>query len=110
MEKSVKLQDFIKSVSDQVLNSQKNGSFELLTPIDFEVSVSIKKEGKGGIDIVVVSAGGKYEKEEISTIKFSMGRTGSIEQIEKVAKLWQITSKVSNENIESALKNIKLGL
>jgi len=107
MKNSVKLQDFIKSVSVQVLQSQKDGKFELLTPIDFEVSVSVKKEGKGGINIFVVGAGGKYEKEEVSTIRFSMGNPRSIEQLEKITKLWQTSSKVSNENLQFALNNLK---
>jgi len=41
--------------------------------LEFELSVVVKKEGKGKLDIAIVSAGGKYEKEAISKIKFSMG-------------------------------------
>ena len=107
MANSVKLQDFIKSVSEEVLQSQKDGKFELLTPIDFEVTVSVKKVGKGGIDIVVVGAGGKYEKEETSTIKFSMGNPASVEQLEKMTKLWQISSNIHNENLRFAIESLK---
>ena len=107
MEKSVKLQDFIKSVSDEVSKSQKSGSFELLTPIDFEISISVKKEGKGGIELLVVGAGGKYEKNEVSRIRFSLGDPHSLEQVLKIAKLWQTSSSTSNENIEAILRQFK---
>jgi len=107
MEKPVKLQDFIKSVTEEVSKSQKTGHFELLTPIDFEISISVKKEGKGRIELLVVGAGGKYEKNEVSKIKFSLGDPHSLEQTLKIVKLWQTSSSTSNENIDALLKQFK---
>lgn len=57
---SSELSEFIEAVKDGIAKTQKQGSFELLTPIDFEISVAIKKEGKGGVNIAIVGAGGKY--------------------------------------------------
>ncbi|MGI0009777.1 MAG: trypco2 family protein [Nitrosopumilaceae archaeon] len=101
---SSELTEFIKAVSKGIEEAQENGSFELLTPIDFEVSVIVKKEGKGGINIAVVGAGAKYEKESISKIKFSVGNPHSWEQLAKMTEVFQLSSKMSKENIETALK------
>ena len=104
---SSELTNFITAVKDGIEKSQKQGSFALVTPIEFEVSIIVKKEGKGGINIAIVGAGGKYEKESISKIKFSMGDPRSLEQLEKMAKLFGISSKTSNENIEAVLKMLQ---
>lgn len=106
-DESTSLTDFINAVKNGIKNSQEAGSFELLTPIEFEVTVATTKEGKAGLNIVVVGAGGKYEKESVSKIKFSMGHPLSLEQLEKVVKVWQIQSKISNETIETFLKTLK---
>ncbi len=101
---SSELTEFIKAVREGIERTQNQGSFELLTPIDFELSVITKKEGKGGINIAIVVAGGKYEKESISKIKFSMGNPSSLDELEKMARVWGISSKTSNENIQTFLK------
>lgn len=98
---SDELTEFIKAVQNGIEKSQKNGNFELITPIDFELSVIIKKEGKGGVNIAIVGAGGKYEKESASIIKFSMGNPLSWEALEKMLKLYQLNSQISKENMKS---------
>ena len=104
---SSELTNFIIAVKDGIEKSQKQGSFTLVTPIEFEVSIIVKKEGKGGINIAIVGVGGKYEKESISKIKFSMGDPQSLAELEKMAKLFGISSKTSNENIEAVLKMLQ---
>lgn len=94
---SSELAEFINAVRKGIETAQENALFELLTPIEFEISVIVKKEGKGGINIVIVGAGGKYEKESVSKIKFSMGNPLSTEQFIKHEQLRQMRSKVSNE-------------
>ncbi len=101
---STELTEFITAVSEGITKGQKQGILELLTPIEFEISVAIKKEGKGGVNITLIEAGGKYEKESVSKIKFAMGNPLSMEQLEKIAKVWQIQTKISSENFESILK------
>lgn len=104
---SNELTEFIKAVQNGIEESQKNGKFELITPIDFELSVIVKKEGKGGVNIAIVGAGGKYEKESASIIKFSMGNPLSLESIEKMLQLYKINSQISNENMASISKLLK---
>lgn len=104
---SKELTDFITAVNEGITKGQKQGTLELVTPIEFEISVAIKKEGKGGLNITLLEAGGKYEKESISRIKFAMGNPLSMEQLEKIAKIWQIQSKTQNENLESVMQLLK---
>lgn len=105
---STELTDFIHAVKEGISKTEKDGEFTLLTPIDFEISIAVTKEGKGKVNIAIVDAGGKYEKESITKIRFSMGNPSSLEQLEKVAKLFQISSKVSNENLQTAIEGLKL--
>ena len=104
---SSELTDFINAVKESIEKTQTQGSFELIAPIEFEVSIVVKKEGKGGINIAIVGAGGKYEKESISKIKFSMGNPQSLEQLEKMTRIFGISSKTSNENIKTILEAIQ---
>ncbi len=101
---STELTAFITAVSDGVAKSQKQGVLELVTPIEFEISVTIKNQGKGGLNIIIVEAGGKYEKESISKIKFSMGDPKSVEQMDKIVRILQTYSKTQIEELESSLK------
>ena len=65
------IQSSIEGIEEGIQSNKSKFRFE--TPIEFELSVSVKKRAEGKIDIVVASAGGKYDKEEISKIKFSIG-------------------------------------
>lgn len=104
---SSELTDFINAVKESIEKTQTQNSFELIKPIEFEISVIVKKEGRGGVNIAIVEAGGKYEKESVSKIKFSMGNPHSWEELEKMARTFGISSKTSNENIEIMLKAIQ---
>lgn len=70
----VELTAFIKSVI-QAVDSSKNREMVLQSGIEFELSVVTTKEGSGGIKIFIANAGGKYEKETSSRIKFTVGYT-----------------------------------
>jgi len=101
---SSELTKFIEAVREGVQKTQKDGSFELLTPIEFEVSVTVKKEGDGGIHIAIVGVGGSYAKESISRIKFSMGSIHTWDQLAKMVEVFRTHQKMSNEQIESTIK------
>ncbi len=104
---SSELTEFINAVREGVLKTQKQGSFELLTPIEFEISIGVKKKGKGGLNIAIVNAGGKYENESISKIKFSIGNPTSWEEFGKMVNVLQTYSKTSGNTTETALKIIE---
>jgi len=70
------LKDYIKNICKAIENADTE-TINLKSPIEFELAVITKKEGKGKVNIFVVDAGGKYEKEAISKIKFSMGYKAS---------------------------------
>jgi len=44
---SSELTDFINAVKEGIEKTQTQNSFELIKPIEFEISVIVKKEGKG---------------------------------------------------------------
>jgi len=52
--------------------SSKYTQYTLSSPIDFELSVLIKKKAGGKLNILLVEAGGNYEQESISKIRFSI--------------------------------------
>jgi len=72
MEKHNEIEEFIKKTYEGISAGQ-NENFELMSNVEFELSVVVNKSGKGGIDLAIVGAGGKYSKESVSKIKFSMG-------------------------------------
>lgn len=104
---SLELTKFIEIVREGIEKSVKIKSFELLTPVEFEVSVMVKKEGEGGINLVIVDAGGKYEKESVSKIKFSMGNVDSWDQINKAMQAYQISQHANNEALKTGIELIK---
>lgn len=69
---SKELEAYVKSVITAVDNS-KHRDMVLKSDIEFELSVLTSKEAEGGIKILIANAGGKYEKEAVSKIKFSIG-------------------------------------
>ncbi len=67
------LTNYVKAVIEGVQNGIPE-DYEIKSTIDFELAVINTKEAKGGINILVADGKGKYEKESISKIKFSVGR------------------------------------
>lgn len=69
---SKELTEFIKNVAIAVENSRVREMI-LKSGIEFELAVVTKIEGNGKLRIFVADAGGEYEKEVISKVKFSIG-------------------------------------
>jgi hypothetical protein len=65
--------ELISSTVEGISESLKGKSVGVLGVIEFELSVVTKKVGGGKVKLILAEAGGKYEKEEISKIKFSIG-------------------------------------
>lgn len=85
---SQEITDFINSVKTGIAKSQADGTFELMSNVDFELSVVVKKQGKGKVNIAIAGAGGEYEKQSISRIRFSMGSQATIDRgISALAKV-----------------------
>lgn len=63
--------EHIKKIIEQAEKAMGD-KYELGKDMDFELSVAKTKGVKGGGKFVVVEAGGKYEKEEISKVKISI--------------------------------------
>ena len=59
---SQEITDFINAVKIGIAKSQGDGTFELMSNVDFELAVVAKKQGKGKVNIAIASAGGEYEK------------------------------------------------
>ena len=67
------LTEYIKAVMKGIENGVPE-NYEIKSTVDFELAVINTKEAKGGVNILVVDGKGKHEKENISKIKFSIGR------------------------------------
>ena len=98
---SQEITDFINAVKIGVAKSCEPGKFDLISNIDFELAVAVKKEGSGKVNIAIVGAGGKYEKESITKIKFSMGSPTSYEQLQKMANIIVQNAQAGRENAEA---------
>ena len=65
--------ELISSTIAGIASALKDTNLAILAPIELELSVVTKKVGAGKVKLVLVEAGGKYEKEEISRIKLYIG-------------------------------------
>lgn len=74
------LTNFINAVKDGIAKSEENNKFSLMSNIDFELSVVTTKQSGGKINLVIAGAGGEYEKQAISKIKFSMGSQATMDR------------------------------
>jgi hypothetical protein len=70
---SKELEDFIRSVCVGIQKGVTQG-LEIKFPIEFEVAVVIQKENDRMVKIMVVNDSGNYAKQEISRIKFKIGK------------------------------------
>lgn len=71
------LTEYVKNVCEGISKSETD-DMKLKTWIDFELSVVTEKKAEGKVKIFVADVGGKYEKESISKIKFTMGKISHI--------------------------------
>ncbi len=65
--------DLIASTIGGVTEAVKDTNLAVLGLMEFELSVITKKIAGGKLRLALVEAGGDYQKEEISKIKFSIG-------------------------------------
>jgi len=68
---SEELEELIRSTIESI-EKGKTDRYKLKEAIDFELAVVNVKNAKGGIKLLVVKASGKYGKETVSKIKFSI--------------------------------------
>ncbi len=73
MAESKELEDFVHSVCIGIQKGVTEG-LEVKFPIEFEVAVVIKKENDGRFKLLVLNDSEKYAKQEISRIKFKIGK------------------------------------
>jgi hypothetical protein len=71
---SEELRSFVSSTIESIEGGLKNKNYELKGYISFEVAVVNVKKGEGGVKLFVVDASGKFGKENISKIKFEIGK------------------------------------
>lgn len=70
---SVELSNYVKSTIEGIENGLKE-SYKLKGEIEFELAVINTKEREGGLKIKIVNVGGSLSKENVSKIKFKVGR------------------------------------
>jgi len=70
---SEELKDLVKSTIEGIEKGLKKG-YSLQGDIEFEVAVVNVKKAEGGVKLLVVSATGKYDKENISKIRFKVSQ------------------------------------
>jgi hypothetical protein len=68
-----KIEDFVNAVTTGINQGIPEG-FRLKGDIDIELVVVSSKEAGGKFSIMIAEAGGKYEKEELSRIKFTIAK------------------------------------
>lgn len=70
---SDELTEYVSSVLKGIQASENaNVDFSLTSGVTFDLSVIHKKEAGGGIKILIADAEGKYEKQVVSRITFTM--------------------------------------
>ena len=73
MAESKELEDFVRSACVAIQKGVTEG-LEIKYPIEFEVAVIIKKEINGMFKLFVVNDSENYAKQEVSRIKFKIGK------------------------------------
>ena len=70
------LKDYVKSITTAINDGIPKG-FYLQGEIEIELVVVSSKDVGGKLSILVAEAGGKYQKEELSKIKFKIGKSST---------------------------------
>ncbi len=70
---SAELGDYVKSTIEGIEKGLKEG-YKLKGEIEFELAIINTKEGEGGLKIKIVNVGGSLSKENVSKIKFKVGK------------------------------------
>lgn len=66
-----KLKNEFKAIEKASENMKGGYAFDV-KDIELELQFAVKKTGKSGVSIIVVEAGGEYNKEEIQTIRIQL--------------------------------------
>ena len=89
VEISEDLKEIVSTTIDSVKEGMKGRKTGVIGPIEFELAVIKSKGAKGGFRFFLADASGKYSKESISKIKFSVIGTGT----RATGLLWMTESK-----------------
>lgn len=102
---SEEITDFINAVKTGISKSHSDGTFELMSNVDFELAIVAKKQGNGKVNIVIAGVGGEYEKQTISRIRFSMGNQATVDRgISSVAKMFTEIGKLDKPTLPKPKK------
>ena len=66
------MKEIVSTTIESVKEGLKGKKCGVAGLIEFEIAVIKTKEGKGGLRFLIADASGKYAKESISRIKFSV--------------------------------------
>jgi hypothetical protein len=66
------LRSYVNSTIESIEEGLKGKKYRLSGCIEFEIAVVNVKKGEGGLRLFVVDASGKYEKENVSKIRFKV--------------------------------------
>jgi len=77
------LEEFIRETMRQIKAGA--GEKHVREPVEFEVALTEKKEGGGGVKVYVVSAGGSASSEVVQKIKFKVDPREPMKPISRMA-------------------------
>ena len=66
------MKEIVSTTIESIKEGLKGKKWCVAGLIEFEIAVIKTKEGKGGLRFLIADASGKYAKESISRIKFSV--------------------------------------
>ena len=85
---SKELKDLVKSTIEGIEKGLKKG-YSLQGDIEFDVAVVNVKRAEGGLKLLVVGVSGKYDKENISKIRFKVSQVPVSSPEESLVDLWR---------------------
>ncbi|MCE2505594.1 MAG: hypothetical protein J4F36_03790 [Nitrosopumilaceae archaeon] len=98
--------EFVNAVKNGISKSEETGNFQLMTNIDFELSVITKKSAGGKVNIAIARAGGDYENQAISKVRFTMGNQATIDKgIESLIKAFSGLAEIDKPKRKSLTKS-----
>ncbi len=89
VEVSEDLKEIVSTTIESIKEGMKGKEAGVIGPIEFELAVIKSKGAKGGLRFFLADASGKYSKESISKIKFSVIGT----RTRQTGLLWLTESK-----------------
>jgi hypothetical protein len=87
---SIGLADLIEQVKNELIYSdpeqEKEAPVFWVNSIELELQITVKREGKGGIKVYVVEAGGGISRDDVQKVKVSIAPLLTREEIRKLYK------------------------